>query len=323
MGALAAISRGAAVLAGTALLMPAVILVLRGRVLDVPNERSSHTAVTPRGGGIGPAVAVSVVTAAWWAGPRGHLLAGILVAAVAMGALGLVDDLLRQGPLVRLIGQVVIAGVAALLLTAAMHQSTALRLLALVVAAGWLVAFVNAFNFMDGINGISAVTAAGAGITWLILGVWQHAPALAVVGAVAAGGALGFLPFNFPRAKVFLGDVGSYFFGGLLGAGLVVGLRSGLYPEAAAAPLVLYVLDTGVTLVRRLLRGDNVLAAHRDHAYQRMCTAGWSHPQTSALIAGLTVVLGGLGLAAETGPDVRIPADVLIAAVGVGYLLVP
>lgn len=259
---------------------------MSGRLLDMPNEWSSHTTVTPRGGGIVPAVIISVVTAVWWVGPRGHFLAGTLVAAVAMGALGLVDDTVGQGPLMRLSGQVVIAVVAAALLTEAMHRPPAVRLLALVIAAGWLVAFVNAFNFMDGIEGISAVTAAGAGIIWLVLGTWQHDHVLEATAAATVGGALGLQPFNFPRARVFLGDAGSYFSGGMLGAGLLVALRSGLHPEVVVSPLELYVLDTGVTLVHRLLRGENVFDAHRNHVYQRMCAAGWSHPQTAGWPCG-------------------------------------
>lgn len=323
MDATGALERCGATLAATVVLMPVVIRLLSDRVLDVPNARSSHTTVTPRGGGLGPAVAATAVAGAWWAGPRGGLFAGTMVAAAVLAGLGLLDDLFHQPALVRLAGQVAIAGAAAFLLLLGAHTSPSLRLVALLAGAAWLVAFVNAFNFMDGINGISSVAAAGAGLTWVVLGVWQHAPALAVIGAVAAGGGLGFLPFNFPRARVFLGDVGSYFFGGLLGAGVIVGLRSGLHPEAVGAPLVLYVFDTGVTLIRRLSRGENVFDAHREHAYQRICVAGWSHLRTTGLIAGLLVALGGLGLLAQTDTSARVGADGLMVVVAVAYLLVP
>lgn len=323
MGVLPVLARSAVTLALTVALMPVVIRVLGGRILDEPNERSSHTVVTPRGGGIGPALAASAVLCAWWTGQRGRLFDGLVVACTALALLGLFDDIRRLPALVRLLGQVLVATVAAILLTSGMHSSGAVRLVVLVVAAGWLVAFVNAFNFMDGINGISSVTAAGAGGTWLVLGVWKHAGGLAVVGAVVAGAALGFLPFNFPHARIFLGDVGSYFFGALLGAGAVIGLRASLHPEAVLAPLELYVLDTGSTLVRRGLRRENILKAHREHVYQRICRAGWSHTATTAMVAGLSVAAEGMGIVAQASGRPRFLADGAMLFVWVGYLLLP
>lgn len=320
---LAVIGRGAAVGAATVAFMPVVIRAVRSRIIDEPSGRSSHRVATPRGGGIGPAVAATVVLCAWWAGPRERLFTGLVTACVALGLLGFADDIRRLPALTRLAGQVLVAATAALLLTAGMHDRLLVRAVSVVVAAGWLVAFVNAFNFMDGINGISAVTVVMTGLAWIALGVWQHAGALAVVGAVAAGAGAGFLPFNFPRAAVFLGDVGSYFFGALLGAGAVIGLRAGLHPEAVLAPLVLYVTDTGSTLVRRALRGENVLEAHRDHTYQRICAAGWSHGATTSLVGGLLAASAGLGVVAQGSIGLRVAADVAVAAVVVGYLLVP
>jgi UDP-GlcNAc:undecaprenyl-phosphate/decaprenyl-phosphate GlcNAc-1-phosphate transferase len=322
LGLLPTLGRGGAVVVGTLILMPMVIRVLRGRILDEPNERSSHAVVTPRGGGIGPAVVSTAVLCAWWTGPRGRMFAGLITACVAMGLLGFIDDVRPLPAPVRLLGQAVIAATAAVLFTSGMHES-AIHAAEFVLAAGWLVAFVNAFNFMDGINGISAVTAFATGVTWLTLGVWKHAGGLAIVGAVAAGAGLGFLPFNFPRARIFLGDVGSYFFGTLLGCGAVIGLLAGLHPEAVLAPLLLYVLDTGSTLIRRGSRGANVLEAHRDHTYQRICGRGWSHTVTTGLVAAVLAAVGGLGLVAQGGGRLRVVADIGVVALSAGYLLLP
>src|SRR5690606_15026464 len=81
-------------------------------------------------------------------------------------------------------------------------------------AAVWIVAYVNAFNFMDGINGISVAQAAVAGTAWALVGWWQDLPLVTAAGSIVAAAAVAFAPFNFPRARVFLGDAGSYFLGG-------------------------------------------------------------------------------------------------------------
>ena len=101
----------------------------------------------------------------------------------------------------------------------------------------WLVAYTNGFNFMDGIDGISVAQATVAGIVWYVLGRSEHVSSLAVGGAIVAGAVIGFAPFNLLRARMFLGDVGSYFLGAWLAALAVLGLRAGIAPEAVLAPL--------------------------------------------------------------------------------------
>src|SRR5207248_843948 len=144
------------------------------------------------------------------------------------------------------------------------------RALFAVGVAVWLVAFVNAFNFMDGIDGVAVAQAFVAGMAWYAIGHHEHVRALEIAAAIVVGGALGFAPFNFPRARMFLGDVGSYSFGASLAILLVVGLRAGLPFEAVFAPVALCVADTGVTLVRRVRGGRRWDAPHREHVYQRL-----------------------------------------------------
>jgi UDP-N-acetylmuramyl pentapeptide phosphotransferase/UDP-N-acetylglucosamine-1-phosphate transferase len=111
-----------------------------------------------------------------------------------------------------------------------------------------VVAVVNAVNFMDGINGISAVTGAVAGAAFAWLGAELDDRTLLVLGAAVAGASLAFLPWNAPRARVFLGDVGSYGLGAALAAGVCLALAAGSTPEAAVGPLALYLADTGTVL---------------------------------------------------------------------------
>src|SRR5262249_37079031 len=145
-------------------------------------------------------------------------------------------------------------------------------------------------NFMDGVNGISAAQACVAGVGYALVGTVHHDPPLVAGGAVLAGAALGFAPFNVPRALVFLGDVGSYALGGAIGARALQPAMSGVGPGAVLAPVVLYLADTASTRARRVRAGERWYLPHRGHAYQRLVTAGWSH----------TAVAGYTGLLAAT-----------------------
>jgi UDP-N-acetylmuramyl pentapeptide phosphotransferase/UDP-N-acetylglucosamine-1-phosphate transferase len=137
-------------------------------------------------------------------------------------------------------------------------------------------------------------------------------------------GAVGFAPFNFPTAKVFLGDVGSYFAGAWIAGLVVVTLRLGVPPEAAVAPVALYAADTGATLFGRVRRGERWYTAHRLHAYQRLVDLGWSHSATTGFVFALIALCSTLGLISLTAAlQWRIAADIGIAIVVATYLVSP
>lgn len=309
---------------------PLVLAFLRRRqLLDHPNDRSSHTTPTPRGGGIAvaagclaAAAAASTTTAT--TGLTGDARTAILLAAVAFGAIGLVDDLRGIPAVIRLATQLAAAAATAPWL---LRDLTGPGLWQLVFAVGtvvWLAAYVNAFNFMDGINGISAAQAIVAGGAWWVIGRSQDVDALAAAGLIAAAAAAAFLPFNFPHARMFLGDVGSYFLGAWLAAAAVVGLRSGVAFEAVFAPLALYLADTATTIVRRIRRSDPWHTAHRDHAYQRLTALGWTHARTTTAVAVTMAVCATLGAVSLTGTlAARVAADAALAAILVAYLAAP
>lgn len=270
-------------LAVTSASVPLVrVLLVRQGLLDLPNRRSSHHSPTPRGAGL--ACLFGVLTALALSQVTGRSVPWSAVApAVILALIGLADDRASLSAGLRLAGQA-LAGC----------------LLGLAVGGGWFVLagallaplVVNVVNFMDGINGITGLSAAAWGLTAWVVAVGAAIPALAVIGAVTAGSALGFLPWNAPTARVFLGDVGSYLFGGLVAAGLMVGWSSGAPPLVLAAPLALYVADTGVVLLRRLLRGDPLMQAHREHVYQRLVsTSGLPHLTVASLVAVLALLV--------------------------------
>ena len=308
----------------SAVLGPAVLLLLRRlEVLDTPTERSSHARPMPRGGGLAPAVgAVTALVAVPVVG--GATRTGLLVAAVALGLIGAAEDLRGVPPLQRLAWQAGASGVSLVWLLDGLGGALPWKLLFGIGCLLWLVAYVNAFNFMDGINGISATQTVVAGIAWLAIGRAEEVPALAAGGAVIAAATVAFAPLNYPRAHVFLGDVGSYFIGAWLGALVIVGLRAGLPPEAVLAPVSLYLVDTGTTLVRRARASEAWYLPHRSHTYQRLTNLGWSHTTTTAVVGAAMAACSLLGAVALIGPlGLRVAADLALAAVLVAYVASP
>ena len=295
-----------------------LILMLRHwAVLDQPNERSSHTIPTPRGGG-GAVVFVINVLWGWHAYETGDVWLGVVLAAAAgLAAVSWIDDLRSLPPLTRLAAQclAVAAGIASLQGDGLFFQGVLPSSLdALIAAVGWIW-FVNLFNFMDGIDGISGVETAcvGAGaalIAFLAPNLDLPAP---VYGVTIAAAALGFLIWNWNPAKVFLGDVGSVPLGFMLGWILLDMAAAGLWASALILPLY-YLADATITLGKRALRGENILRAHREHFYQHAVQSGKGHAQISLTILVGNLVLMALAVAALTWPWLALGAATLTVA---------
>jgi UDP-N-acetylmuramyl pentapeptide phosphotransferase/UDP-N-acetylglucosamine-1-phosphate transferase len=300
---------------------PVTIRILRrAAAIDIPNGRSSHSVPTPRGGGA-PIAAGLVLAALLIRSPAAIALA-VAVAAFAM--IGLADDLSGLPARTRLAGQGIGATAAAAVVVLHLHLPPLVAAAAVLVVAVWVTGFVNAFNFMDGVNGISAAHALIGGAAFVILGEWRPDPFLVAVGGATAAGALAFLPWNAVRARVFLGDVGSYGLGAALAMLAACAVFRGVPVEAALAPLALYLADTGWTLLRRYRAGERLLQAHRSHVYQQLCDLGWSHQRVTAVTGGTTVLLCLLGAASLTGDlPLRAVADIVAVLVLVTYLRAP
>ncbi|MBK9180731.1 MAG: glycosyl transferase [Acidimicrobiales bacterium] len=307
----------------TAAAAPLVVWLLRRReVLDYPNLRSSHDVPTPRGGGLAPMLGL-LVALPFAAAESSSACVALAVATIGLGLLGLTEDVHGLPVATRLLLQLVIAAAAAPWLLGNLSGPVAWQVVFAAGVAAWLVAYVNAFNFMDGINGISSMQAIVSGATWWLLGELRDAPSVAVAGAVLAAAGLGFLPVNFPRARVFMGDVGSYALGAWSAVVLVMALRGDIPPVAAVAPVAVYLADTSTTLVGRARRRERWREPHRDHAYQRLVRVGWSHAQVTALVTASAAVASGGGLLALLGPGGAV-AGVVIAGLAVAtYLAAP
>ncbi len=314
----------------------ALVDVLRRRqVLDHPNKRSSHVAPTPRGGGI----AVVGVLLAVWAGIA-FLAPGIfphplsvpfpamvlvLFCALGLAVISWLDDLKGLTPLIRLILQFAAAIICldalpvgpsgAVLVFQGLLPTTADHVVAVLI---WIW-FLNLFNFMDGIDGITGVEAASVGGGVFVVALFAGgAQDWALFGLSAAAAACGFLCWNWDPAKLFIGDVGSVPLGFLLGW-LLLGLAAmGYWAPALILPLY-YLADATLTLGLRLLRGEKVWQAHAEHFYQRAVQAGASHGDVCRFLGVANLGLVVLAAAAVSGfssdaPVLCVTAAALIVA---------
>jgi UDP-GlcNAc:undecaprenyl-phosphate GlcNAc-1-phosphate transferase len=313
----AVVACGAVVTGAEAVTIP---LLRRAAIIDVPGHRSSHTVPTPRGGGI-PIVAGLLVAAGIIGGANAIIFA---FAVAVFGLLGFAEDLRGLTAGRRLIMQAVGATMVAVLLVSTVTGPATVLIVLVVLATAWITGFVNGFNFMDGINGISGAHALIAGIVFAGLGWWRHDGFLLPTGAAVAVSALVFLPWNAGQARVFLGDAGSYALGAALATLAAYAVLDRIPVEAAFGPLVLYIADTAWTLQRRIRAGERWLEPHRTHVYQRWCDAGWSHQRVTATAAATTMLLSLLGAASLAGdPALRAAADLAGAAVIATYLRSP
>jgi len=309
----------------TGLLLPPVIQLLRRRgLLDRPGPRSSHLRPTPRGGGIAVAIGCLVGFAITPALASANRL-WIASAGVLFGSVGLLDDVgVRISARRRLAVQCLLATLTVGVFFRPSLSSDVVKIGSFALVGLWLVAYVNAFNFMDGINGLSAGQTIVAGVWWAIIGHAEHVTSLEAAGLIIAAAAIAFLPFNAPTAIVFLGDVGSYFLGAVIAICAVFGLRAGLSIEVVLAPLALYLADTGYALVRRISSGEAWHEPHRSHVYQQWTRRGHSHAAVAASASGvmcMACIISAVSLIG--GVLARVLADVALGGVVSVYVASP
>ena len=266
-------------------------------ILDRPNERSSHQVATPRGGGI---AVIGSVLLAWVALARTDSVPsgvfGITLGAVLLAAVSWLDDLRGLSPVARLLAQVAAVVFGVFLLPGPLNPFQ-LAVIGLV----WIW-WINLFNFMDGIDGLAGSEAAAIGAGLLLfasVGAGSD-PALRALAAAVTGAAIGFLVWNWSPARIFLGDVGSVPLGYVLGFLLLDLAVRGYWMIALILPLY-FLADATITLARRLLRGERVWQAHREHFYQQAVRRGLGHAAVVERVIAADLALIGCGWAAENG----------------------
>jgi UDP-N-acetylmuramyl pentapeptide phosphotransferase/UDP-N-acetylglucosamine-1-phosphate transferase len=279
----------------TWIVLAVILRTFSNRILDHPNERSLHQQPVPRMGGVGVTAGIAVSVpfvspAEWWP---------LWLGAALLVGVSFLDDLVGLPIVGRLVMHFVAAGgfVAGLLAGQNEVGWTAVA----IVATVWM---TNLYNFMDGMDGLAggmAVFGFGflAVVSWL-----AENTSLALMSLSIASAAGGFLFFNFPPARIFLGDAGSTACG-FLAAGLgLIGWRDGTwslwFPAVVFSP---FIVDATVTLLRRALQGERFWLAHRTHYYQRLVLSGWGHRKTVLAEYGLMVLCGALAWTYQLADD--------------------
>jgi UDP-N-acetylmuramyl pentapeptide phosphotransferase/UDP-N-acetylglucosamine-1-phosphate transferase len=288
-----------------------------GRIaLDHPKPRSLHQSPVPRTGGIG--VHLGIVLA--WGGVAPSLPLEAWFAFALLLLVSFVDDVRGLPAPWRLAAHLLAAGIVATALLLNDYGAAAVLIGALVVA--WM---TNLYNFMDGADGVAGGMTV-FGFSFYGIAAWlSDSPIFALANASVAAAAAAFLVFNFHPARIFLGDVGSVPLGFVAATfGLVGWLQHDWpwwFPVFVFSP---FIVDASVTLARRLVRGERVWEAHRDHYYQRLVQMGWGHRRTAVAEYALMLVSGLLALAtlsaAAAGQTVALVATAAVYAAVIAWV---
>ncbi|HEY0427866.1 MAG TPA: glycosyltransferase family 4 protein [Pyrinomonadaceae bacterium] len=267
---------------------------LKRNIFDIPNERSSHTEPTPRGGGLIIDVVCLSIFLIYCLVFQIDLYWSYFAGALILVLISWLDDLFS----VPVVWRFLCHSLAAALVVWSLgfwetvyipfYGAFYLGQIGLIITFFWIVWMINAYNFMDGIDGIAGTQALTAGIGWLIVGMLLGSEHTGFYGGVLAFSSLGFLIHNWSPAKIFMGDVGSAFLGYTFAVLPLLALKEGnakefLLPVIAVSAVLLFVFDSLFTLFKRLLKREKIWQAHREHIYQRLIIAGFSHKFVTAL----------------------------------------
>lgn len=286
---------------GVAYLVTPQVKTLAGRMgaLDTPSARKVHTEPIPRMGGLAiyAGFLVSVLSSV-------HMtweIFGILVGGTAILAVGILDDIYQLPARVKLVGQILAAGVLILFdikvdwLTNPFGDMIYLENLAIPFTILWVISLTNMLNLIDGLDGLAAGVSTIAAVTIFLMAVENNFWLVAVLTAALAGSSLGFLHYNFSPAKIFMGDTGSMFLGYMLAAVSVIGTVKSAATIALIVPIValgLPILDTACAIIRRFTNGRPIFKPDRGHLHHRLLDMGLTQKQVVLLLYFVSICLG-------------------------------
>jgi UDP-GlcNAc:undecaprenyl-phosphate GlcNAc-1-phosphate transferase len=310
--------------------------MIAARVMDTPNPRKAHATPKPKGGGVGIVVAFLLGIAvlygfAQFARLGDGYFRGVIAAAALIAVVSFVDDVYDWPFVFKLSAQVVaaLAAVGSGLYVSVYNLpgigAVDIGWLGIPATLVWILFATNAMNFIDGLDGLAAGTTLVASLFLAVIAGLQDGWFVYFAALLLAAGAAGFLPFNFPRARIFMGDVGSQFCGFMLA---VLGVAAARFERVDMSfllvPLLLHgvLFDVGVTLVRRLLAGDNIIHAHRGHLYQVAQRAGMDAPKVAMTHWSFAALGGVVALAfLYAGPAWKLVLPFTLLGVQLGWAL--
>jgi len=279
---------------------------LASGALSEPKVRSVHTKPTPHMGGLAIFVAFAL-TVIWMYGWDSQLVRGLVIGGAVIVAVGIIDDFFDLSPRYKVLGQILAAlvlvsfDVRIEFVTHPLGRGLLdLGYLGAPLTILWVVAMTNVVNLIDGLDGLAAGIASIGGITLMLVAL-RMGPGYevgVVLSAALAGSALGFLPYNFNPAKIFMGDAGAMFLGFGLAAVAVEGALKTTATVAVAVPVLalgLPIFDTAFAILRRVRNGVPIGVADRDHLHHRLLRLGLTHRET---VIAMYLVSGWLGISA-------------------------
>ncbi|MBZ4647412.1 MAG: UDP-GlcNAc:undecaprenyl-phosphate/decaprenyl-phosphate GlcNAc-phosphate transferase [Petroclostridium sp.] len=272
--------------------------------IDVPkDERRVHKQPIPRLGGLAIFYGFIVSVLSFIEFDTG--VKGILLGALVIVLLGIIDDVYQLKARLKLVIQIAAAlivafyGVKIEFLTNpnifSSQPTIPLGYFALPVTVMWIVGITNAVNLIDGLDGLAAGISSIASISLLFISLLASESSVAILTAALAGSCLGFLPYNFNPAKIFMGDTGATFLGFILATVSIQGLFKGYAVITFAVPLLILglpIFDTGYAILRRLLSGKSIMEADRGHLHHRLIDMGFSQKQTVMILYTISGILG-------------------------------
>jgi len=276
------------------------------RLMDVPNNRSSHAHPVPKSGGVGIVLAFLAGCLTIYFGASSARIDDLYFWGFFLGALGvavvsLIDDVTQKSFLAKIYTQVL--GIGALLVAGGVLSKLSLPMVGEVALGGWgyaitfiwMLGLANSYNFMDGLDGLAGGVGAIAACFLCAIAWSQNSYFVYMVSYALAASIAGFLCFNFPPARIFMGDVGSAFIGFVFAALAVIGASFDFgHLSFYIVPLLLFhfIFDTLFTFMRRVARGEKFYVAHRSHLYQLLNRMGYGHRTVALYHYGVTIAQG-------------------------------
>ncbi len=295
-------------------------LGLKLGIVDRPNARKIHKDPVVRVGGVsifaGTMTALLIV---WLLGGFSALaphklteIKVVIIGSILFFGIGFADDLFNLTPISRLLMQIAVAtgcwylGVRIEFLSFPVYSLIKIYWLSLPITVVWLVGMANAINWIDGVDGLAAGVSGIAAFVMLVVTLFMNQPAAALIAAALAGGALGFLRYNFNPAQIFMGDGGAYFMGFTLAAVGIIGLVKTTFITAVVLPyliLAVPILDASAVILSRICKGKSPFVADKSHFHHWLLKSGISQRQTVLLIYTLTFWVGSLALGFSNIPS--------------------
>jgi UDP-GlcNAc:undecaprenyl-phosphate GlcNAc-1-phosphate transferase len=281
------------------------LMLLRARIMDYPTTRSSHLVATPKGGGLSIVLTFLVGVAVLYAADedrirQGYFL-GFVGSSITIAAVSFYDDVKNKPFLVKLFTQflavavVLGAGIVVDVISLPGIGPVSLGSWSWPLSFLWIVGLTNAFNFMDGLDGLAAGTAVIVSVFFLIITFSLGSTFVYIHCYTVLAGSLGFLVYNFPPARIFMGDVGSATLGFVFATLAIIAARyDASHTSFMVMPLLVFtfIYDTSFTFFRRLLKGENVTQPHKTHLFQLLHQLGYSHRTVTLGHCAAATVLG-------------------------------